>query len=72
MIVGYGALLASFVELARATRGCRSASCRTSRARSCSDSLSSADVHFVGLARGLAGYVVPSRLLRDPLGRAAR
>jgi colanic acid biosynthesis glycosyl transferase WcaI len=25
-------------------------------------SLSSADVHFVGLARGLAGYVVPSRL----------
>ena len=26
------------------------------------DSLGSADVHFVGLARGLAGYVVPSRL----------
>jgi glycosyltransferase involved in cell wall biosynthesis len=26
------------------------------------DSLSSADVHVVGLARGLAGYVVPSRL----------
>ena len=26
------------------------------------ESLSSADVHFVGLARGLAGYVVPSRL----------
>ncbi len=25
-------------------------------------SLSSADVHYVGLARGLAGYVVPSRL----------
>ena len=25
-------------------------------------SLSSADVHFVGLARGLSGYVVPSRL----------
>ena len=25
-------------------------------------SLASADVHFVGLARGLAGYVVPSRL----------
>jgi colanic acid biosynthesis glycosyl transferase WcaI len=25
-------------------------------------SLSTADVHFVGLARGLAGYVVPSRL----------
>jgi len=27
-----------------------------------SRSLSSADVHFVGLARGLSGYVVPSRL----------
>src|SRR5262249_12146825 len=27
-----------------------------------SQSLSSADVHFVGLAPGLAGYVVPSRL----------
>jgi colanic acid biosynthesis glycosyl transferase WcaI len=26
------------------------------------DSLSTADVHVVGLARGLAGYVVPSRL----------
>jgi glycosyltransferase involved in cell wall biosynthesis len=26
------------------------------------ESLSSADVHFVGLAEGLAGYVVPSRL----------
>jgi colanic acid biosynthesis glycosyl transferase WcaI len=27
-----------------------------------SQSLSSADLHYVGLARGLAGYVVPSRL----------
>ena len=27
-----------------------------------SESLSAADVHFVGLARGLAGYVVPSRI----------
>jgi len=27
-----------------------------------SQSLSSADVHFVGLAPGLSGYVVPSRL----------
>ena len=27
-----------------------------------SESLSSADIHFVGLARGLAGYVVPSRI----------
>jgi colanic acid biosynthesis glycosyl transferase WcaI len=27
-----------------------------------SESLSAADIHFVGLARGLAGYVVPSRV----------
>jgi colanic acid biosynthesis glycosyl transferase WcaI len=27
-----------------------------------SESLSAADVHYVGLARGLSGYVVPSRL----------
>ena len=27
-----------------------------------SESLSSADLHFVGLARGLSGFVVPSRL----------
>ena len=27
-----------------------------------SESLSAADIHYVGLARGLAGYVVPSRL----------
>jgi colanic acid biosynthesis glycosyl transferase WcaI len=27
-----------------------------------SQSLSSADIHYVGLARGLSGYVVPSRL----------
>ena len=27
-----------------------------------SESLSAADVHYLGLARGLAGYVVPSRI----------
>ena len=27
-----------------------------------SDSLSAAQIHFVGLAKGLSGYVVPSRL----------
>ena len=31
-------------------------------ARALAESLSAADVHVVGLARGLAGYVVPSRL----------
>ena len=37
----------------------------------CSQSLSTADIHVVGLARGLAGYVVPSRLYGDPRGRPA-
>ena len=40
----------------------RSRSSATNRVELLSQSLSSADVHFVGLARGLAGYVVPSRL----------
>ena len=34
-------------------------------------SISSADIHVVGLARGLAGYVVPSRLYGDARGRPA-
>ncbi len=32
-------------------------------------SLAAADIHYVGLARGLSGYVVPEPALRDPLGR---
>ena len=35
-------------------------------------SLSTADVHVVGLAPGLAGYVVPSRLYGDAGRRAGR
>ena len=35
-------------------------------------SLSSADIHVVGLAKGLAGYVVPSRAVRDPRGGSPR
>ncbi len=31
----------------------------------------SGDLHYVGLARGLAGFVVPSRRLRDPRRRPA-
>ena len=56
---------------ASGSRPTRCGSCRTSRASCRSLSLSSADVHFVGLARGLAGYVVPSRLYGDPRRRAA-
>ena len=63
MIIGFGA------RHARADRSWPSGSTR----RTCaflpyqprevlSESLSAADLHFVGLARGLAGYVVPSRM----------
>ena len=41
------------------------ASCSPSRCRA-------ADIHFVGLARGLSGYVVPSRAVRDPRRGPAR
>ena len=44
----------------RSTRPC--ASCPYQKRERLPLSLSSADVHVVGLAKGLAGYVVPSRL----------
>ena len=44
------------------SRRTRSSSSRYQERAILSQSLSTADVHVVGLARGLAGYVVPSRL----------
>jgi colanic acid biosynthesis glycosyl transferase WcaI len=50
-------------ELERLAAGLPNVSFHPYRPRSeLSESLSSASLHFVGLARGLAGYVVPSRL----------
>lgn len=50
-------------ELERLAEGLPNVSFRPYRPRSeLSESLSSASLHFVGLAGGLAGYVVPSRL----------
>ena len=63
VIVGFGARHAAARRARRAARGRqRALPARTSRASCCRESLSSADVHFVGLGKGLAGYVVPSRL----------
>ena len=52
------------VGRARPRRSARrtSASFPTSRGSCFRDSLSAADIHYLGLVRGLAGYVVPSRL----------
>lgn len=61
VIAGFGARHASIMALAeRLEAGIRFLPYQPRE--TLSESLSSADVHFVGLAPGLAGYVVPSRL----------
>ena len=62
VLVGFGARHAEHVALARQL-GADQVSFHEYQPRELlSQSLSSADVHFLGLARGLSGFVVPSRL----------
>ena len=62
VLVGFGARHADYVALA-GKLGADKVSFHDYQPRELlSQSLSSADVHFVGLARGLSGFVVPSRL----------
>ena len=64
MVIGFGARHGELTRLAErleVTGNVRFCSV-TSRASGCRCPSSAADIHFVGLARGLAGYVVPSRL----------
>ena len=62
VIIGFGARHAAVSELA-ARLDLESVSLLPYQPRELlSESLSSADLHFVGLARGLSGFVVPSRL----------
>jgi len=62
VLVGFGARHADHVVLARKLSATH-VSFRDYQPRELlSQSLSSADIHFVGLAQGLSGYVVPSRL----------
>lgn len=62
VIVGFGARHAEYVALAK-QQGARLLSFYDYQPREVlSLSLSSADIHFVGLAPGLSGFVVPSRL----------
>jgi len=63
VIVGFGARYADMVELAKRLDLGETVRFLPYQSRSVlSQSLSSADLHFVGLARGLSGFVVPSRL----------
>jgi glycosyltransferase involved in cell wall biosynthesis len=61
-IIGGGARRAELVALAREMNADRVRFMPYQPRETLAESLSAADVHVVGLARGLAGYVVPSRL----------
>lgn len=62
VIVGFGARHAAVSELAAEVGATNVRFLPYQPREVLSASLSSADVHYVGLARGLAGYVVPSRV----------
>jgi glycosyltransferase involved in cell wall biosynthesis len=62
LLVGFGARHADHVALAQSLAADKVRFLHYQPRKRLSESLSSADVHFVGLARGLAGYVVPCRL----------
>jgi colanic acid biosynthesis glycosyl transferase WcaI len=62
VIIGSGARRSELVELARLLEADKVDILPYQERGILSQSLSTADVHVVGLARGLAGYVVPSRL----------
>ena len=62
VLIGFGARHAHYVRLAKSVGANRVSFIHYQPRELLAQSLSSADVHFVGLARGLSGYVVPSRV----------
>jgi glycosyltransferase involved in cell wall biosynthesis len=62
VLIGTGARYADHVALAKRVKADKVTFLGYQPREVLPQSLSSADVHFLGLARGLAGYVVPSRL----------
>jgi glycosyltransferase involved in cell wall biosynthesis len=62
VIAGFGARHSATVELARTLEADKVRFLNYQARELLAESLSSAHVHFVGLGKGLSGYVVPSRL----------
>jgi glycosyltransferase involved in cell wall biosynthesis len=62
ILIGFGARHAEYVELVRSLRADSVRFIGYQARERLPLSLASADLHFVGLARGLSGFVVPSRL----------
>jgi colanic acid biosynthesis glycosyl transferase WcaI len=62
LVIGTGARVSHVTELARRFGDDRVQFLPYQPRASLSESLSSADVHFLGLSPGLSGYIVPSRL----------
>ena len=62
VVVGFGARHAQLVELADRLEADKVRFLEYQPRELLPQSLASADIHFVGLAAGLSGYVVPSRL----------
>ena len=62
VVIGFGARHAATIELAQSLGATNVRFLPYQPREMLSESLSSADVHYLGLARGLAGYVVPSRI----------
>lgn len=62
VIVGSGARLADLVELADTLETDRVMFLPYQPREMLSESLSTGDIHFIGLSHGLSGYVVPSRM----------
>jgi len=62
VLIGFGVRHADYVALTERLEAGKVSFLEYQPRGVLSQSLSSADVHFVGLARGLSGYVVPSRL----------
>ncbi len=62
VVIGFGARHAAVVELAESVGATNVRFLPYQPRERLPESLASADVHYLGLAEGLAGYVVPSRI----------
>ena len=70
-IIGFGARSRELEELTKQLGADRVRFLEYQPRECLSESLSAADIHYVGLAPGLSGYVVPEPSVRHPLGWSA-